>query len=70
MDLVGPLVWPYPSMPNAETVFNKDHYGLTDVESRILEFIAVGKFCAALDRSRWQDYPLRLLIHPLLVRRV
>ena len=29
--------------------FHKDYYGLTDVESRILEFIALGKFRAALD---------------------
>ncbi|KIM40763.1 hypothetical protein M413DRAFT_72723 [Hebeloma cylindrosporum] len=31
------------SIPHAETVLNEDHYGLTDVKSRILEFLAVGK---------------------------
>ncbi|KAF8806924.1 ATP-dependent protease La [Phlegmacium glaucopus] len=31
------------SITHAQTVLNEDHYGLTDVKSRILEFLAVGK---------------------------
>ncbi|KAF4615751.1 hypothetical protein D9613_012421 [Agrocybe pediades] len=31
------------SLPHAQAVLNEDHYGLTDVKSRILEFLAVGK---------------------------
>ena len=31
------------SLPNARKVLDADHYGLQDVKSRILEFLAVGK---------------------------
>ncbi|KAF9440890.1 LON-domain-containing protein, partial [Macrolepiota fuliginosa MF-IS2] len=31
------------SLTHAKQVLNEDHYGLTDVKSRILEFLAVGK---------------------------
>ena len=31
------------SLTHAKTVLNEDHYGLDDVKSRILEFLAVGK---------------------------
>jgi Lon-like ATP-dependent protease len=31
------------SLPNAQRILDADHYGLTDVKSRILEFLAVGK---------------------------
>ncbi|EKM79001.1 hypothetical protein AGABI1DRAFT_75578 [Agaricus bisporus var. burnettii JB137-S8] len=31
------------SLTHAKTVLNEDHYGLVDVKSRILEFLAVGK---------------------------
>ncbi|KAF8175850.1 ATP-dependent protease La [Pholiota molesta] len=31
------------SLPHATRVLNEDHYGLSDIKSRILEFLAVGK---------------------------
>lgn len=31
------------SLPHATRVLNEDHYGLQDIKSRILEFLAVGK---------------------------
>lgn len=31
------------SLPNAQRILDADHYGLTDVKARILEFLAVGK---------------------------
>ncbi|KAF9457979.1 Lon protease C-terminal proteolytic domain-containing protein [Collybia nuda] len=31
------------SLPNAQRILDADHYGLTDIKSRILEFLAVGK---------------------------
>ena len=31
------------SLPNANKVLDADHYGLQDVKSRLLEFLAVGK---------------------------
>ncbi|KAF9475959.1 ATP-dependent protease La [Pholiota conissans] len=31
------------SLPHATRVLNEDHYGLNDIKSRILEFLAVGK---------------------------
>ena len=37
------------SIPRAETVLNEDHYGLTDVKSCILEFLAVGKLRLAVE---------------------
>ncbi|KAF9440471.1 ATP-dependent protease La, partial [Macrolepiota fuliginosa MF-IS2] len=33
------------SLTHAKQVLNEDHYSLTDVKSRILEFLAVGKLC-------------------------
>lgn len=31
------------SIPSSIKILNEDHYGLTDVKDRILEFLAVGK---------------------------
>lgn len=35
------FLWTFPDIFEAEKILNEDHYGLTDVKDRILEFIAV-----------------------------
>lgn len=37
------------SIPRAKKILDEDHYGLTDVKDRILEFIAVGKLLGKVD---------------------
>ena len=46
---LGGLIPDNYSMTHAETVLNEVHYGLTDVKSRNLEFIALDKFRAILE---------------------